>query len=82
MTSEFYKISNRAFLEVGQLYDHPLKEYGLRIVHITSDGEEGFCHVGAANKREVRDIVRKFKLKRVPTFTHFDDVRRYWYMKI
>lgn len=78
MSSFFFQISGKDFLEAAKIYDNPGKHFALRIITF-QNGKEHFIYLPDVTLNELSILASILKLKILPTFKHYDDLKRYIY---
>lgn len=78
MSSIFFQISSTDFLEASKIYDHPGKEFALRIITFQS-GKEYFIFLPDVTLNELSVLASILKLRIVPNARYLDDLVRYLY---
>ena len=75
MSSVFFRISNTDFLEAARVYDHPSKEFAIRIVSF-GNGKENYVYLPEVTLNELSLLATILRLQLIPNYGHLADLRR------
>ncbi len=78
MSSVFFQISNKEFLQALKIYDNPGKEFALRIISF-HNGLENYTHLPDVTLNELSVLASILGLRMIPNLKHTGDLRNYLY---
>lgn len=78
MTSAFFQISSKDFLQALRVYDNPSKDFALRIVSFQS-GLENYIYLNDVTIAELGMLITILKLKLIPNLKTTEDLRKIIY---
>ena len=76
MTSAFFQISSKEYLQALRIYDNPGKDFALRII-TSQNGLDNYIYLPDVTLHELGILASILQLKMMPNIRHVSDLRMF-----